>query len=64
MTKRDQTYQLVKVAGYHNDGRTATRVLIENPISIKRYNEAWQEGVSARKQGMRCLCRDCAGGRP
>lgn len=64
MTKSEQAYQLVKEAGYHNDSRAATRVLVENPIGRKRYNEAWQAGVEARQRGMRCLCRECAGGRP
>lgn len=59
MTKADKLYQLIKVAGYHNDSRTATRLLIENPISRKRYNAAWLAGVEARQNGMRCYCREC-----
>lgn len=63
MTKRETVFQLIKVAGYHDDARTATRLLVENPISRKRYNEAWFAGVDARRAGQKCSCYQCQKGR-
>lgn len=62
MTKRETVFQLVKVAGYHGDVRTATRLLVENPISRKRYNEAWESGVAAKRAGVKCNCHHCKKG--
>ena len=59
MTRHEKAYQLVKVAGYHNDSRAATRVLVEYSIGIKRYNEAWREGIRARQAGISCDCMQC-----
>ena len=62
MTKRELVFQQIKVAGYHGDSRTATRLLIENPISRKRYNEAWDAGAKAKSAGVSCSCYRCNGG--
>ena len=56
MTKRDRLLQQIKIAGYHSDSRSATRLLAENPISRKAYNDAWLSGVYARKNGIPCSC--------
>lgn len=62
MTKREAVLQMIKVAGYHSDSRTATRLLIENPISRKNYNLAWDAGVAAKRAGVPCNCRQCQKG--
>lgn len=59
MTKRETVLQLVKVAGYHGDFRAATRLLAENPISRKSYNDAWFAGVEAKRAGQPCGCYQC-----
>lgn len=59
MTKRELVFQKIKVAGYHGDSRTATRLLIENPISRQRYNDAWLAGVEAKRAGQKCNCYQC-----
>lgn len=64
MTKRELVFQQIKVAGYHGDYRTATRLLIENPISRKRYNEAWESGAKAKAAGVPCNCYQCKRGAP
>lgn len=59
MTKRATVLQQIKVAGYHNDSRAAIRLLIENPVSRKAYNEAWLSGVAAKRSGQSCGCYQC-----
>lgn len=59
MTKRDRLLQQIKIAGYHSDSRAAVRLLAENPISRKAYNDAWLSGVSAREKGVPCSCFQC-----
>lgn len=62
VTKRETVLQLVKVAGYHNDSAAGVRLLVENPISRKVYNEAWASGQRARESGVPCSCYQCRGG--
>jgi len=62
MTRREVVLQQIKVAGYHYDSRTATRLLVENPISRKSYNEAWESGQRARAAGISCSCFQCQRG--
>lgn len=62
MTKRETVLQQIKVAGYHGDSRAATRLLIENPVSRKNYNLAWEAGVAAKRAGVPCECYLCKRG--
>ena len=48
MTKRKTVLELMRVAGYENDARAFTRLLVENPISRQAANEAWSRGVTQR----------------
>jgi hypothetical protein len=59
VTKRETVLQLIKVAGYHADYRSATRLLVENPVSRKNYNLAWEAGVAAKRSGVPCNCYLC-----
>lgn len=59
MSKRERVLQAVKIAGYHEDRATGTRLLIEGRISMQSYNEAFNAGRRARAAGVRCECLDC-----
>ena len=59
MNKRQSTLIMAKVAGYHNDSRLFTRLVIESHIKRESIGEAWRTGVSAKLNGVKCLCPDC-----
>lgn len=60
MTRRDQLLAIIRVAGYHNDSRTAIRVHVENrSIGRAAYLAAWGEGMAQRERGMPCACPQC-----
>jgi hypothetical protein len=50
---------LLRVAGYHEDRATFTRLYIENRISKKNADEAYRSGRQAKAAGVRCDCHDC-----
>lgn len=58
MTRRDALIA-VKVAGYHDDARTGTRLYVENRMSRSAFNEAWTNGARARRAGVKCSCFHC-----
>lgn len=60
MTKRDTALQLAKIAGYHEDSRTFTRLIIECRVNRQAMNSAWHAGQQAKQAGVKCGCRDCA----
>lgn len=60
--KRKDALTVCKVAGYHNDRVTFTRVYIENRISRTAADEAWRSGEAAKRAGVRCVCADCQKG--
>lgn len=57
--QRATALTLAKVAGYHNDSRSFTRLIIESRVARPKLTEAWQHGVTAKRNGVRCDCRDC-----
>jgi transposase len=57
--KRKDVLELIKVAGYHNDTKTHTRLYVENRISMSSANEYWSMGVQAKKNGIKCNCNSC-----
>lgn len=57
--KRADAVALIKVAGYHGDGKTAMRIYIENRVSHKAYSEAFARGEQLKREGMPCTCREC-----
>ena len=59
MTKRDMALTAAKIAGYHNDTKMFTRLLIEARVNRQAMNSAWCHGMSARQHGVKCGCRDC-----
>lgn len=50
---------LAKVAGYHSDSKTFTRLIIEAHVNRQAMNEAWHVGVLAKQNGIRCECYEC-----
>lgn len=61
--KREHLIGLLRVAGYHEDTATYTRLLIENRISKAAAREAFVQGRNARANGVGCSCGDCRGDR-
>ena len=59
MTKREVTLAKARVAGYHGDVQSFTRLLIEGRVRLPFMNAAWREGVAQKAKGVRCTCRDC-----
>lgn len=57
--KREHLTSLMRVAGYHGDHATFTRLFIENRISKKAADEAFRSGERARANGVKCTCRSC-----
>lgn len=56
---RQHALQFMRIAGYHADTKSFTRLFVENRVSKSASNEAWLAGVSAKKSGMKCTCLDC-----
>lgn len=59
MTQRDNALGWMRIAGYHDDKRAFTRLLIEKRVNRKAADEAWQQGQRKKQAGMRCTCYDC-----
>lgn len=59
MTKRESALVNCRVAGYHNDSKLFVDAYIENRISYQKAEEAWREGVRAKRNGMKCGCYNC-----
>lgn len=59
MTKRENALGWMRIAGYHDDKRAFTRLLIENRVSKKSADEAWQQGQRQKQAGMACACPSC-----
>lgn len=58
MTRKDALF-FARVAGYHNDTKAGTRILVESRISRKAYNQAFNSGASQRANGIPCFCTKC-----
>lgn len=56
---RKDALAYMRIAGYHNDHKTFTRLLVENRVSLQSANEAWRSGVAAKQGGMKCECPGC-----
>ena len=57
--KRADALAWMRIAGYHNDSKAFTRLLIENRVSRKAADEAWAKGVKAKEIGIGCTCLHC-----
>lgn len=59
MNLRDRWIAQMRRAGYHNDTKASTRLLVEARVNRQTLNEAWAYGVRAKEAGMRCSCFQC-----
>lgn len=58
MTRR-QAINHLRVAGYHADMASFTRLYVENRVSIQAARAAYAEGERMRDNGVQCTCFDC-----
>lgn len=61
---RAQALAAARVAGFHNDSATYTRLCIEERVNRIDMRAAWAEGVRAKSKGVACDCRACQRGSP
>ena len=59
MSRREQWIAAARIAGYHGDSKTFTRLLVESRVSRSTLAEAWRNGAMARARGVECHCLDC-----
>lgn len=57
---RKQALVEARIAGYHDDQRRGTRVLVESRISRADYSAAFEQGKQQRKSGIACGCASCS----
>lgn len=57
--KRKEAIRAARVAGYHNNVKQLTRLLIESRIARKLVRAAFQRGAAARAAGVPCTCGAC-----
>lgn len=55
---REGTLTDARIAGYHNDTGTFTRLRIESRVAYRYLLDAWQVGVQQKRNGVRCSCRE------
>lgn len=60
MNKRQISLTRAKIAGYHDDSRSFTRLIIESRVNRQAMNEAWNNGKIAKQNGVRCNCHECS----
>jgi hypothetical protein len=54
VNKREFYLAEARIAGYHNDTRTFTRLLIASRVRRELLNEAWHAGRRALSAGVPC----------
>lgn len=59
MTKRGMQLANMRVAGYHDDRKAFTRLLIETRINRAEADAAFARGQEQRASGMGCTCFHC-----
>jgi hypothetical protein len=58
-SRREVVLSMLRVAGYHEDSASFTRLLIEERISRSVANEQFNNGRAMRSAGVRCDCHAC-----
>lgn len=59
MTQRETALTLARIAGYHDDSATFTRLIIEKRVNRQAMQEAFLNGRQAKASGMKCSCHNC-----
>lgn len=57
--KRPDALAYMRIAGYHSDRATFTRLLIESRVARTAADEAFRAGERAKAGGMACACPTC-----
>lgn len=57
--KRAIALSMMRTAGYHDDSRSFTRLLITARVSHAVAQQQWAIGRKLRDAGVRCDCLDC-----
>ena len=57
--KRTAALGWIRIAGYHGDKASFTRLYIENRVSRAAADAAWRSGANARNAGVPCNCSEC-----
>ncbi len=57
--KRDDAIVYMRIAGYHEDRKGFTRLLVENRVRREVADEAFAVGQKQRAAGMGCHCYQC-----
>ncbi len=56
---REQALTYLRVAGYHGDRASFTRLYVENRVSYVAAKKAYEQGRAALARGISCNCNDC-----
>lgn len=59
MNKKEKALAALRVAGYHEDKKTFTRVYIENRINLQTAILEYNKGIDNKRNGMICTCGQC-----
>jgi hypothetical protein len=59
MTQREQAIVAARIAGYHADVRTFTRLRCAVRVNNAVLQQAYWAGERAKREGMLCQCLDC-----
>lgn len=57
--KRKDALTATRIAGYHDDSRSFTRLLVEHRISKQAADNEWTRGKNIKKAGVPCSCHNC-----
>jgi len=56
---RKNALTVLRIAGYHEDMRTFTRVYVENRVSLQVARREYAAGQQAKANGIACHCHEC-----
>jgi hypothetical protein len=59
MSRRETSLTLARIAGYHENTASLTRLYIESRVSRRAMTQAFQNGRLAKKSGAKCHCHEC-----
>lgn len=57
--KRSDAINAMRIAGYHDDSKRFTRLLVENRVARDVADKAWILGKKQKAGGMPCACPNC-----
>lgn len=57
---RIQARTYARIAGYHGDRRTFTRLIVEARVARPAMLTEWANGERAKAAGVSCTCAECA----